>query len=165
MRTLRFTLMGINQYLVFAFDNGLKQALFRAIEGQAAAEQDKEDDSTAPHVHWLSIRLSLHHLRSHEVRCAHSAYKTHIIIRSLTTLIGTSVYLFIDAIILSANDVATMYNIYIFLLLSCISSGLVSVYLKHGRAVFKAALGTFKPLATHLDGFQFLLLRKCQQMS
>lgn len=65
-----------SNYLVFALDNGLKEALFCAIEGQAATQQDEEDDSTAPHVHWLPVRFSLHHLRSHEVRGAYPACST-----------------------------------------------------------------------------------------
>lgn len=55
-------------YLVFALNDGLKQALLGAIERQAAREQDEEDDTTPPHVHRFTVRLPLHHLWGHEVR-------------------------------------------------------------------------------------------------
>ncbi|TRY66078.1 hypothetical protein DNTS_035574, partial [Danionella cerebrum] len=46
---------------------------FGAIEGQAATEQDEENDPTAPNVHWFPIGFSFHHFRSHEMRRAHTA--------------------------------------------------------------------------------------------
>lgn len=53
--------------LVFALADGFKQTLFGAVERQTSWEEDEEDDSTAPHVHWLTVRLSLHHFGGHEV--------------------------------------------------------------------------------------------------
>lgn len=56
-----------NSYLVFALANGLKETLLGAVERQTAREEDEEDDSTAPHVHRLTVRLPLHHFWGHEV--------------------------------------------------------------------------------------------------
>lgn len=58
--------------LVFALADGFKQSLLGAVEGQAARQQDEEDDPAAPHVHRLPVRLSLHHLRRHEVGRPHT---------------------------------------------------------------------------------------------
>lgn len=55
-------------YLIFSLDDGLKQALLGAVEWKAAREEDEEDDSTSPHVHWFAVRLPLHNLGGHEVR-------------------------------------------------------------------------------------------------
>lgn len=63
-------------YLVFAPDDGLEQALLGAVEGQAAGQQDEEDDAAAPHVHRLAVGLALHHLRGHEVGRAHTTWKS-----------------------------------------------------------------------------------------
>lgn len=60
--------------LVFALADGLKETVFCAVERQTPWEKDEENDSTAPHVHRFTIRLSLYHLRGHEVRGSHSAW-------------------------------------------------------------------------------------------
>lgn len=62
-------------YLVFSLDDGLKQALLGAVERQTAREEDEEDDSTSPHVHWFAVRLPLDHFRGHEVGGANSTCK------------------------------------------------------------------------------------------
>lgn len=54
-------------YLVFPLDDGLEQALLGAIERKAARQKDEEDDSTAPHVHRLAVRLPLDDLWGHEM--------------------------------------------------------------------------------------------------
>lgn len=59
-------------YLVFPLDDGLKQALLGAVERQAAREENEEDDSTSPHIHWLAVWLPLDHFWGHEVGGAHS---------------------------------------------------------------------------------------------
>jgi hypothetical protein len=68
--------MLLNYYLVFSFNDCFKQAFFSAIEGQAATQQDEENDTTAPNIHRFPIGFSFHHLRGHEVRSAHPAYGT-----------------------------------------------------------------------------------------
>lgn len=64
-------------YLVFPLDDGLKQALLGAVERKAAGEEDEEDDSASPHVHWFAVRLPLHNLGGHEVRRADSTCGRH----------------------------------------------------------------------------------------
>lgn len=64
--------MLINYYLVFPSDYAFEESLLGAVEGQAAAEQNEEDDPAAPHVHRLAVGLSFHHLWCHEVWGAHS---------------------------------------------------------------------------------------------
>ena len=45
----------------------------RAVEGQHAGQQYVQHDSRRPGVHGLTVRLSLDHLRSHELRRADAA--------------------------------------------------------------------------------------------
>lgn len=68
--------MLLNYYLVFSFNDCFKEAFFGAIEGQAATQQDEENDTTAPNIHRFPIGFSFHHLRGHEVRSAHPACGT-----------------------------------------------------------------------------------------
>lgn len=63
-------------YLIFSFYDCFKQALFGAIEGQAATQEDEDDDSAAPNIHRFPVGFSFYHLRGHEVWSAHPACST-----------------------------------------------------------------------------------------
>lgn len=78
--------MLINYYLVFPFNDSFEEPLLGAVERQAAAEQNEEDDSAAPHVHRLAVGLSFHHLWCHEVWGAHSpcnGVHVHVVSRGI----------------------------------------------------------------------------------
>lgn len=72
LRVTRWGRRGALPHLVLPLDDGLEEPLLGAVEGQAARQQDEEDDSAAPHVHRLAVGLPLHNLRGHEVGGAHS---------------------------------------------------------------------------------------------
>lgn len=62
-------------YLVFPFNDSLKQTLFGAIERKAARQEDEEDDPTSPHIHRFAIWLPLDHLWGHEVGSTNTTWR------------------------------------------------------------------------------------------
>lgn len=82
MQRWTHTVCQFSSYLVFSLDDSLKQTLLSAIERKAAWQEDEEDDSTPPHIHWLAIRLPLHNLGGHEVWSPHSPWREQTVFYS-----------------------------------------------------------------------------------
>lgn len=55
-------------HMIAAFDNLFKQVVLGADERWVASKEDEQHHTTAPHVHWFTVGLPLHHLRGHVLR-------------------------------------------------------------------------------------------------
>lgn len=54
--------------MIAAFDNLFKQVVLGADKRWVASQEDEQHHTTAPHVHWFTVGLPLHHLRGHVLR-------------------------------------------------------------------------------------------------
>lgn len=58
----------IDTHMIAAFDNLFKQVVLGADKRWVASQEDEQHHTTAPHVHWFTVGLPLHHLRGHVLR-------------------------------------------------------------------------------------------------
>lgn len=54
--------------MIAAFDNLFKKVVLGANKRWVASQEDEQHHTTAPHVHWFTVGLPLHHLRGHVLR-------------------------------------------------------------------------------------------------